>query len=363
MIKDKAKVNIDYLDVAKALGIIAVVIGHSGAPRLEHFFNLYHMSMFFFISGYFYNDKYTDNPINLIKKRFVSLYKPYLIFELIYLLLHNFFFKINIYSTQFGVPDRMIAPYNMHEFIKAFLAILVFAGREPMAGVFWFFASLFFVNIGFCLISYFVNKFFTKDREIIRLSIIVALLIISNLTTKYGLNIPRFSPALTMVSVYYMGYMLKRYQSHFKFENTYIAIICFALLIMNSLYGAVAVGTNTFLSPDFMIACAILGVYLNFYISKQIIKRNFFSKTFCYIGRNTVPIMALHYISFKLIALIQIKAYSLPNYMLAKYPVLDGSRGWFILYAICGVTVPLLANYIYKKLKSSILKSSSLQEN
>lgn len=339
------------MNIAKALGIIAMVLGHSGNGPIEHFVNLYHMSLFIFISGYFYNDKYTHNPKSLIKKRFISLYKPYLIYELIYLSLHNFFFKINFYSTSYGVPIRMIAPYDKMGFLKAFLAILVFAGREPMAGVFWFFAVLFFVNVMFCMISFFIEKIFNKDREYIRAIIIVIIFVVSSLLTKYVVTIPRFNNSLSMVLIYYMGYMFKRYEKHINTENIYLFLISIILLLTSSLYGAIGVGANNFLSPDFLIFCAILGVYINIYLSKLILRRNIFNKILFYIGDNTVSIMALHYLSFKVISFIIIKIYNYPISALAQYPVITGIKGWFILYTLAGIFIPISLTYIYRKLK------------
>jgi len=64
---DKTIREIKYMNIAKALGIFAVVIGHSSSP-ITHFIYQWHMALFYFISGYFYKDKYSKDPILLIKK-------------------------------------------------------------------------------------------------------------------------------------------------------------------------------------------------------------------------------------------------------------------------------------------------------
>ena len=47
---------------AKTIGIIAVVIGHSGSP-LTDFVYQWHIVLFFFISGYFYKETYSKTPV------------------------------------------------------------------------------------------------------------------------------------------------------------------------------------------------------------------------------------------------------------------------------------------------------------
>ena len=47
----------NYISIAKAIGIILMVAGHSGCPALiNNFLYLFHMPLFFVCSGYFYQD-------------------------------------------------------------------------------------------------------------------------------------------------------------------------------------------------------------------------------------------------------------------------------------------------------------------
>jgi len=339
------------MDVMKGLGIVAVVIGHSESP-VTQFIYLYHMPLFFFISGYFYQDKYSTNLIGLIRKRIGSLYKPYLIYSLIFLMLHNVFFKFNIYNSKFIYGDKIIYPYSNSGFIKNFIQIILFAGREPMGGVFWFFTSLFFVNVIFGVISYLSLRVKDGKREYFRLIIILILFVVGNLLTKKGFTIPRFNNSLVMVLMYYIGYMYHRYENYINIENIVIAIICFIGLVVNCFYGSIAVNMNSYLSPDFLIVNALLGIYLNLYISKYIENKKILLNQISYLGKNTVIIMALQFISFKFIALLQIKIDLLPGYYLAKFPVIDGHGIWWILYSIAGVMIPIIIQFfVFDNLK------------
>lgn len=50
-----SKQRLDYIDVFRSLGIIAMVMRHVGfGGKFDHFIHAFHMPMFFFISGFFY---------------------------------------------------------------------------------------------------------------------------------------------------------------------------------------------------------------------------------------------------------------------------------------------------------------------
>ena len=71
-----------------ALGMLFVVDGHvnSNYLDLQGFFPYYsfHMPLFFFISGRFYKDQHCGSLWAYIKRKFIRLMLPYLIFNFIY---------------------------------------------------------------------------------------------------------------------------------------------------------------------------------------------------------------------------------------------------------------------------------------
>ena len=71
--------RIEYLDIAKGIGILLVVLGHNDfeviSPFVQRLIYSFHMPLFFFLSGYFIN---AFIPFfDFFKKRFNSLMKPY----------------------------------------------------------------------------------------------------------------------------------------------------------------------------------------------------------------------------------------------------------------------------------------------
>lgn len=99
MISNSKKYNPTFA-IMKGIAIISVVIGHcSFNPFIEDFVNQYHLAVFFFVAGYFFKTKYLSNTKMFVSKRMKSLYVPFVSFCLTFLLLHNFFYRIDLYST------------------------------------------------------------------------------------------------------------------------------------------------------------------------------------------------------------------------------------------------------------------------
>lgn len=106
MEKTTSKQRLDYIDVFRSLGIIAMVMGHiSFGGAFDHFIHAFHMPMFCFISGFFYRRR--DCSIGeYVGKKAKSLLIPYISFGiahyLVDIILHGFSIKPLIYLFTFN---------------------------------------------------------------------------------------------------------------------------------------------------------------------------------------------------------------------------------------------------------------------
>ena len=75
-----------------------------------------------------------------------------------------------------------------------------------------------------------------------------------------------------------------------------------------------------------------------------------------YIGRNTLPILFLHFLSFKLITFFAVVINGEPDYMIAAHPILAINDKIWIAYTIMGLVGPLMINVIYISIKGFIKK-------
>ena len=86
-ISDKNK-RLDYLDVAKGIGILLVILGHCQLGRIGEMHSLiysFHMPLFFFVSGVCFSNKYDFT--SLAVKRFKQMILPTIYFSVISTLL------------------------------------------------------------------------------------------------------------------------------------------------------------------------------------------------------------------------------------------------------------------------------------
>ena len=91
------------VDILKGIGIILVVVGHANCPQnLRNIIYSFHMPLFFICSGLFFSFKDADDFNGFLIRRIKRLYFPFVKWSVIFLLLHNVFFKIGILNGYYG---------------------------------------------------------------------------------------------------------------------------------------------------------------------------------------------------------------------------------------------------------------------
>ena len=138
-----------YWDIVKGWGIIAIVLGHTGYFA-GAFVYLFHLALFFFITGYFYNEtKYGDTPFLYFGSRLAGAWPRYMFYTLFFVLLHNFFVTHRLYAGQ--------ELYNHTRMLTAWMSSLSFNSPEQVQGALWF-LPVWLVSSGLwpcrCLLKY-----------------------------------------------------------------------------------------------------------------------------------------------------------------------------------------------------------------
>lgn len=123
-----------WIDYAKAIGITTVVMGHSvyTNPHIVDVIFLFHMPLFFFISGYLFNAKKSLSDIT--RSNVKTLLVPYILFNLILL-------GINIAQACAKLMLTGVNSFQENVFEPAWNTLLGFGGNLPV-GTTWFLLAL-----------------------------------------------------------------------------------------------------------------------------------------------------------------------------------------------------------------------------
>jgi len=346
--------------IFKAIGILLIVMGHTaiGTP-LYTFTYLFHIPIFFFVAGYFFKDAYVDKPWLFLRKKLVRFYVPWLVYGIVFVLLHNLFLKYHLIAYDFHA-QKVIEPYLFSDIVQKIGGVLTFfLWKEPLLAPLWFLFGMFSGLSVFYAVTWISKKLFPSHAELCRAILIGFCLIIGFLGNEYKLHLSILYRPMIIAGLIYVGKLYWIYQSKIKLSR-YVAGVCLlALLVATALKFQVNVGGMLFGNPFVFLLLSCAGCYLVLWISDFInTKTKYVRNVFDFIGNYTFTIMALQYLAFKLVALLQIWVCDYPIRYLAYYPVIPkNTHYWWIAYTVVGIAVPLFLGFVAEKLWHKIQRN------
>lgn len=359
---DRNKYRVEQLDILKALGIVCMVSGHAYAPFTK-FVYLFHMAIFFIASGFFYKDKNSQDIQSVFKafwKKVKRLYIPLFIWNTIYTLLHNLFIHINVYTDNPQLLNYVSGKwiciteyYSKYDIIMRIIEGTIFSSSEQMFGTEWFLRVLFMTSIFYLIFDYIIKHLF-KQRHVLIQFIIATILLIFGFSCYKIFNNSFYGIAQTcsFYCLYFLGYILQRYKDKYSNWNwkQYIPalFVSFLILLLLNGIGSIELGQNRYENPVFLLLASSSGWLLLYSLSYFIKKYIYLKKIMIEIGKHTLAIMILHFLSFKIVELFIVNYYGMPLFCVAAFPNLFGSMGlWWLAYTIIGVIVPIILSIVY----------------
>lgn len=272
-----------WIDILKGLGIILVILGHLRVSYdVLNYIYLFHMPLFFFISGYLMNVKKYDSLYQLIKKKSKTLLIPYLTLSVV---------SIIVYSI-IGESDIDIS--------QAFQSLIEGKRNEIYYNVpLWFLTGLFVVEV----VYYILKKNVRNDVILLILIIIINFIAVVYLNVIENPNwIWSIDTAFYYLLYYQLGNLFKIYIKDIRWSLNKILmgavlLICvsFNIILLISPDQIQFVYSYIHAKKEFLfiwlIICAISGIVT--YIALSMFIKN--SNTLEYIGKNSLIIFALHY--------------------------------------------------------------------
>lgn len=282
--------RIVWADYCKFFAISCMVLGHVDINEtFRTFIYMFHMPIFFFISGYFEKGR---DIVNTIKNIVRTLYIPYLFFSFFSFLwcwispiLHPELYP-DIHSVKQIFLSAFIGIFLMDDTVKSF----AFLPNGPL----WFLVALIIIKIIFSFL-YFIAKYVGRKCEVLFWILVIGWAIISfvELRQVYYFSI---DSAMMGLPFYIMGFLLKQtsiIQSYVKYSWWGMAISFIYLII-----GGVK---NGYADMDGGIyGKSLIAFYLNaiigicFLISISMLCSKYPIKLVQFIGENTLVVLAFH---------------------------------------------------------------------
>jgi len=282
--------RVPYVDIAKGIGIILVVMGHNDflliSPFVHKLIYSFHMPMFFFMSGLFFKP---NLPFwTFIRNRYHKVLKPFLAILLLIYFASISFSKISLVMASRRLFKAMYGNGHYIDWVQL-----------------WFLPHLFAVS----LFAYFFFRA-VHQRQVFRFrrAILVVIYVMSVLSlqafspfelhllgrtlTLYGLP---FSVDLVVVSGFFfiLGYETNRRQHDALLENPWVLVISGLALILLVWYFPEKIDLNIRQFDSLWINTleAMTGILFILTISKLLERVGWLSSMFSYVGQTSLIVL------------------------------------------------------------------------
>lgn len=287
-ISKNMKERIEWIDLAKGFSIILVVYGHSGlsaVPFLGDWFAAFRMPFFFIVSGLLFSISKYPTFISFLKRRWLTLVRPYFIFSLTLML---GIWILHPDSIAFIIKDIVIKGWGGYAL--------------------WFIPILFFTEI----VYFFICKYI--DIKSLRFLFLLCSAIIGYITYKLDFyNNYNICFVFTSVLFYGIGNLLSDWMKNL-FRNLNMSILIqytFALFLCSLFFLLNHQKPEFFinkLSGIYTYIAAFSGAFFMCSVSSIVSRLHYqpiriMKEGIKYMGRNSYIILAFHQIILQLLGL------------------------------------------------------------
>lgn len=274
-----------YIDVAKGIAILLVIVGHCSVIPHEIVKVIYsfHMPLFFIFAGFFYHQK---EPMQSLKQDFRRLIVPYLVFAVLY--------AIKFSITDILKDNCLLIGYRWLVAIwgcgGTHSKAMVF-GEITDIGIIWFLPAMFWCKNIFNIISFNVKNIIVKYFAIVLISIFSTILSTKIINFPFGIL-----TGSSAMMFYFIGTLLKQYEGMVLRKS--IVLLMAVGWILQLHYGGFSMDAciYSFYPLDVLGACG--GTVLIYLFSRFLCKYQ--TKTVRileWIGQMSMVVFCMHYVT------------------------------------------------------------------
>jgi acyltransferase len=282
--------RVEWIDLCKFIGIFYMVWAHSGDSILvDKYIHIFHMPIFFFLSGYVFKISSSVRYREFILKRVKSILVPYFAFAFIVYYAWWSYYQI----IQQTIPVKISVL-----FYSTFSCNTI---RSPFSGVQWFLTCLFLVEIMFFVIL----KTLKPSNQGIAIIIVLFSILgyffgkLTDVRLFWGLD-----TAFTAIVFFGMGYLIKNTKSYKIKNKLNLSDIKMILLLLIVSLGTGLINStvnlrtikygNYFLFYLSATASIFMYIAVSKYIGNSKLKATKLYKYCLYLGQNSIVVLLLN---------------------------------------------------------------------
>ena len=338
----------DFWNIVKGVGIVAIIIGHCCVDPVANYVYMFHIQLFFFVSGFLYSEKkYGDDPWLNLAGRLKRLWLPYFIIITIFVLLHN----VILWA---GMQPEGTSEYSIKDMIVRICMAMFGVSDEFLAGPVWFLRTLAMAMIIFGFIVS-LSRIIEKRTNLAIKIIIQVVIVIGFAVIGYPLiathtQLPAdMQISFEMIPFIWVGYLLRNYVGDIsKYLNIIIGGVAFIVVGVVAHFQDLdmAMG-NVFL---YMHLVSFAGIYGCLTLSKLINKWGISNKLMSFTGSLSLYIMVTHFVIIRMLDKVTYVIWDKPAYeLLTNIPL-------WILYVIVICVISVATAFLIKKLTDVVKK-------
>ena len=145
-------------------------------------------------------------------------------------------------------------------------------------------------------------------------------------------------------------------------RNVWIVVACAAILCFRGHTRWIGMSKHEPAEVLTYFIFALCGIVIVYNAAALIAKSDRATRVMAYLGDNTMPIVILHFMCFRLVTVVYVFAYDKPLEMLGSHPTVETeSVAWRTAYFIIGIVLPLLLYEAYKRVCRALQSRSEIR--
>lgn len=279
--------RVDWVDMAKGIAILLVIVGHTDYSILRHFIFSFHMPLFFILSGYTFRCSKSVEELGIkTKKAFRHLVVPGVVLVIAIKFL-NFFINDH---------DGSLLQY----ILQSLISLLFYSGVEAQfaghtingIGVAWFFVAFFLSRTLY-------DYLHLKLGRGARLAVVIILTLVGVIVTKWTwlpLSLDISLAALVFIETGHQLANSKRYETY-DTKRLIVNTICWwvgVLMILYISHNSLGMAVRRYPLFPLCYVIAFIGTFAICDISKLLVKTDWIRKPICTIGEFSFDLLCVH---------------------------------------------------------------------